>query len=51
MRRHSCNNVTIIEVTVPRSWLTRSKAGLWFCDRDIPPVRLGQTLTAEEDAA
>jgi hypothetical protein len=51
MRRHHCNNVTIIEVSIPRTWLTRSKAGLWFCNRNIPPVLLGQTLTVEENAA
>lgn len=50
VKRHNSNNVMVIEVSVPRNWLTRSKAGLWFCTRDIPPVRLGQTLTVEEDA-
>jgi hypothetical protein len=51
MRRHTSNNVVVVEVAVPRSWLMRSRTGLWFCDRDIPPDRLGQILAVEEDAA
>jgi hypothetical protein len=49
MRRHSCKAVTVFEVSVPRSWLKRSRAGLWICNQDIPPDRLGQTLAVEED--
>jgi hypothetical protein len=51
MKRHTSNHVVVIEVAVPRSWLTRSRSGLWFCDRDIPPGRLGPTVAVEEDAA
>jgi hypothetical protein len=51
MKRHNSNNVVVIEVAVPRSWLTRSRAGLWFCDQDIPPGRLGPTVAFEEYAA
>jgi hypothetical protein len=51
MTRHDSNNVVDIEVAVPRSCLTRSQSGLLFCDRDISPERLGQTLVVEEDAA
>jgi len=51
MKRHSCKAVTVVEVSVPRSWLKRSKAGLWICNRDIPPTRLGPTVAVEEDAA
>jgi hypothetical protein len=32
-------NVVIIEVSVPRSWLRRSKSGLWYCKKDIDPER------------
>jgi hypothetical protein len=51
MTRHDSNNVVVVEVAVPRSWLTRSRSGLWFCDRDIPPGRLGPTVAVEEEAA
>jgi hypothetical protein len=51
MKRNTSNNVVVIEVAVPRSWLTRTRSGLWFCDRDIAPDRLGQTLAVEEDTA
>ena len=50
-KRHTSNNVVVVEVAVPRSWLTRSRTGLWFCARDIPPARLGPTVVVEEDAA
>jgi hypothetical protein len=50
MTRHDSNNVVVIEVAVPRSWLTRSRTGLWFCTRDITPDRLGPTVAVEEDA-
>jgi hypothetical protein len=41
VRRHGnrIENVVVIEVEVPRSWLRRSKKGLWYCKRDIPPER------------
>ena len=51
MKRHTSNNVVVVEVSVPRSWLTRSRTGLWFCARDIPLRRLGPTVAVEEDAA
>ncbi len=48
MRRHSCKVVIVFEIDVPRSWLTRSKAGLWYCDRDVPPGRIMQTIAVED---
>ena len=50
MRRHSCKDVIIIELDDPRSWLMRSKAGLWYTNRDVPPGRIEQIIAAEEDA-
>jgi hypothetical protein len=50
-KRHTSNHVVIVEVSVPRSWLTPSRTGLWFCARDIAPGRLGPTVAVEEDAA
>ena len=32
--------VPTLEVDVPRSWLRRSRKGLWDCPRDIPPGRI-----------
>jgi hypothetical protein len=29
---------------VPRCWLRRSRKGLWFCPRDIPPERISRAL-------
>ena len=49
MKRHGCKEVTVIEISVPRSWLTRSKAGLWYTNRDIPPGRIIQTIAVDED--
>ncbi len=38
-------SVVILEIDVPRSWLRRSKAGLWFSVRDIPPERIRGAVT------
>jgi hypothetical protein len=37
--------VVVLEVDVPRSWLRRSKEGLWYCPADIPPERIGGVVT------
>jgi hypothetical protein len=31
--------VVVIELNVPRRWLRKSRRGLWYCRRDIPPFR------------
>ena len=49
MRRHSCKDVTVIELDVPRAWLTRSKAGLWYCNRDVPPDRIINPVAVDEE--
>jgi hypothetical protein len=36
--------VVVLEVEVPRSWLRRSRKGLWYCKRDILPARFGQRI-------
>jgi hypothetical protein len=40
--RHGARIEAIItlEVDVPRSWLRRSRKGLWYCTRDIPADRI-----------
>lgn len=47
VRRHGgrAENVVIVEVEIPRSWLRRSRRGLWYCNRDIPPERLHGMIT------
>jgi hypothetical protein len=47
VRRHggTVEQVIVLDVTVPRRWLRRSKRGLWFCPRDIPPGRIRDAVT------
>jgi hypothetical protein len=33
-------HVAVLEVEVPRSWLRRSRKGLWYSLLDIPPERI-----------
>ena len=42
VRRHGgrVQDVIVLEVDVPRSWLRKSRRGLWYCVRDIPPIRI-----------
>ena len=37
--------VVILEIDVPRSWLRRSKAGLWYSVRDVPAARIRGAVT------
>jgi RNA:NAD 2'-phosphotransferase (TPT1/KptA family) len=50
VRRHGgrIESVVVLEIDVPRSWLRRSKKGLWYCDRDIPPERIRYVVTFGE---
>jgi hypothetical protein len=47
VRRHGgrIEAVVILEVQVPRSWLRRSRKGLWYSVRDVPVDRIKRTLT------
>jgi len=47
VRRHGgrIENVVVLELDVPRRWLRRSKRGLWYCPRDIPPGRVRGVVT------
>jgi hypothetical protein len=40
--------VVTLEVDVPRSWLRRSRAGLWYSVRDIDADRIRRLLTFGE---
>jgi len=46
VRRHGgrIQDVAVIELTVPRRWLRRSKRGLWYCPRNVPTDRLGPVI-------
>ena len=50
VRRHGgrIEQVVILELDVPRSWLRRSKRGLWYCPRDVPPERIRGVITFGE---
>ncbi|HKB37278.1 MAG TPA: hypothetical protein VKD72_12560 [Gemmataceae bacterium] len=39
-----------LKVDVPRSWLRRSRKGLWCCTRDIPPDRIRRLFGFVEGA-
>jgi hypothetical protein len=42
VKRHGgrIEDVVVLEVEVPRKWLWKSRRGLWYCTRDIPPIRI-----------
>jgi hypothetical protein len=48
-RRHGVpvQDVALLEVEVPRSWVRRNRAGLWTSDRDIPPDRIAFPAASE----
>jgi hypothetical protein len=50
VRRHGgrIEAVIILECTIPRSWLRKSKRGLWYTVRDVPPTRIGHIITFGE---
>jgi hypothetical protein len=50
IKRHGgwIESVVVLELDVPRSWLRRSKKGLWYCPRDVPPDRIRHVLTFQE---
>jgi hypothetical protein len=50
IKRHGgrVETTTVLEVDVPRSWLRRSRKGLWYCPRDVPPERILRVLCFAE---
>ena len=50
VRRHGgrIESTVVLELDVPRSWLRRSRKGLWYSPRDIPPGRILRVLTFQE---
>ena len=53
VRRHGgrVESTVVLEVDVPRRWLRRSRKGLWYCPRDVPPDRIRRVVTFQELAA
>src|SRR5262249_40346286 len=47
LKRHGgrVEGVVILAIDVPRSWLRRSKQGLWYCPRDLAPERIRGVVT------
>jgi hypothetical protein len=52
IKRHGgrVEEVVILEVDVPRSWLRRSRRRQWYSTRDIPPDRIRHVFTFGEVA-
>jgi hypothetical protein len=48
--RIAVEGVAIVEANVPRNWLRRSRRGLWFSVRDVPPERFRRVVTFAEQA-
>ena len=53
VKRHGgrVENVVVLKVSIPRSWSRRSKRGLWYCRRDVPPERIRRIIAFAELAA
>jgi hypothetical protein len=47
VKRHGgrVENVVVLEMDALRRWLWRSKCGLWYCPRDVPPGRIRGLMT------
>ena len=47
IKRHGgrVEGVVILELAVPRSWLRRSRRGLYYCPREIPLERVRGVVT------
>jgi hypothetical protein len=52
VKRHGgrVEQVIILEMDVPRAWLKRSRRGLWYSTRDIPPGRVKRVVAFEDYA-
>jgi hypothetical protein len=50
IKRHGgrVEGVIILEVEIPRTWLRRSRKGLWYCVRDIPPAHFRRLIAFQE---
>jgi hypothetical protein len=50
IRRHGgrVESTVVLEVDVPRPWLRKSRKGLWYSTRDVPPDRIRRVLSFAE---
>ena len=50
VQRHGgrVEEVVVLEMSVPRNWLRRSRKGLWYSARDIPAGRIRRVLAFAE---
>ena len=46
VKRHGgrVENTVILELDVPRPWLRRSRKGIWYTRRDVPPARFRRVI-------
>jgi len=53
VKRHAgkVQDVAVLVLSIPRRWLRKSKRGLWYSTRDVPPARIKKTIRFEEMAA
>ncbi len=42
-------SITILELDVPRNWLTRRQRGVWTCDRVIQPEYIKNTVSIPDN--
>jgi len=53
VKRHGgkIEDVVVLEVDLPRSWLRRNRRGLWYSTRDVTANRIKKTIRFAELAA
>jgi hypothetical protein len=53
VKRHGgrIENVAVLELSVPRKWLRKTRKGLWYCVQDIPPESIRRLITFQQLAA
>jgi hypothetical protein len=50
-RHHAAlEDVVILEVSIPRGWLTRFRSGLWYSRKDVPVSRIVRVIPSSDYA-
>jgi hypothetical protein len=46
IKRHGgrVEDVVVFELSIPRQWLRRTRSGLWYSVKDIPPERIRRLI-------
>lgn len=47
-KRHRSTDIIIIEVEIPRAWITRRRTGLWSCSETVNAERFVGVFSSEE---